>query len=109
MDLSSPRRTGEILQERQPLSTDVYKAERATSLENISKVLQKKEARDPDPDVEARQFYSILGGYIYRDHVAPRTKLYVPKDDFPIPLNYIDVQRETKSSTDVLHEATIYD
>ena len=28
---------------------------------------------------------------------------------FPIPLNYIDVQRQTKTSIDVLHEATIDD
>ena len=26
---------------------------------------------------------------MYRNHVAPRTKLYVPKDDFPISLTYI--------------------
>ena len=31
------------------------------------------------------------------------------KDDFPIPLNYFDVQRQTKTSIDVLHEATIDD
>ena len=36
-----------------------------------------------------------------------RTKLDFPKDDFPIPQNYIDVQRQTKSS--VLHEASIDD
>ena len=42
---------------------------------------------------------------MYRNHVAPRTKLYVPKDDFPIPLNYIDVQ----TSIDVLNEGTIDD
>ena len=40
--------------------------------------------------------------------VAPRTKLNVPKDDFPIPLNYIDVQRQTKNTIDA-HEATIDD
>ena len=46
---------------------------------------------------------------MYRNHVAPRTKLYVPKDDFPVPLHYIDVQRQTKTSLDVLQEATIDD
>ena len=72
---------------------------------------EKGEAQDPDPDVEARQdFWSIVGVYTYRNHVAPRTtKLYAPKDDFPIPLNYIDVLRQTKTSIDVLHETTIDD
>ena len=46
---------------------------------------------------------------MYRNHVAPRTKLYVPKDDFPVPLHYIDVQRQAKTSLDVLQEATIDD
>ena len=71
---------------------------------------EQEEARDPDPDVEARQhFWSILGNYIFRNHVASRTKLYVPKDDFPIPLNYIDVQRHTKTCINVVHKATIDD
>ena len=52
------------------------------------------EARDPSPDLEARQdSVSIMGDYIYRNHVAPRTRLSVPKDDFPIPQNCIDIQR----------------
>ena len=33
----------------------------------------------------------------------------VPMDDFPRPLKYIDVNRQTKTSIDVLHEATIDD
>ena len=62
---------------------------------------EKEEARDPDPDVEARQdSWSVIGNYIHRNHVAPRTKLYVPKDAFPIPLKYIDVQRQAKTSID---------
>ena len=41
---------------------------------------KEEEARDPDPDVEARQkFWSIVGDYVYRDHVAQRTKLYRDK------------------------------
>ena len=49
---------------------------------------EKEEARDADPDIEARQeFWKIMGDYIQRNHVAPRTESYVPKEDFPIPLN----------------------
>ena len=71
---------------------------------------ENEEASDPNPCVEGRQdVWSIMRDYMYRNHVAPRTKLCVPKDGFPIPLNYIDVQRQTKTSIDVLHEATIHD
>ena len=49
---------------------------------------EKEEARDPSPDVAARQdFLSIMGVCIFRNHVAPRSKLNVPKDEFPIFLN----------------------
>ena len=51
---------------------------------------EKEEARDADPDIEAQQgFWNIMRDYMYRNLVAPRTKLYVPKDDFPIPLIWI--------------------
>ena len=66
-------------------------------------------ARDPDPDVEVRQaFLSIMRNCIFRNHFVPR-KLYVPKNGFPTALNYIDVLRQTKTSIDVFHEATIDD
>ena len=42
---------------------------------------------------------------IYRDHVEPRVKLYVPRaESFPIPLKYIDVARTTSTSQDTLLE-----
>ena len=50
-----------------------------------------------------------MGNDSFRNHADPRTKLFAPKDDFPTPLNYIDVQRQMKTSIDVLHEATIDD
>ena len=53
-----------------------------------------------DPDDEARHdIWSIIGDFIYRIHSIFH----------PIPVNYIDVQRQTKTSTDVLQEATIGD
>ena len=48
-----------------------------------------------------------MGDFAYWKHVAPRTKLHVPKDDFPIPLNSIDVEKQTITSLDVLQESTI--
>ena len=50
-----------------------------------------------------------MGDCIYRDHVAPMTKPFVPKDDFPIHLNCIDVQRRTNTRIDVLQVETIDD
>ena len=38
-----------------------------------------------------------------------RTRLFVPRDDFPVPLIYIDVLRQMKTSIDVLQEVTIDD
>ena len=71
---------------------------------------EEREARDPSPDLEARQvFWSVTVDHIYRNHVAPRTKLKVPEDDFPRPLNYNEVQRQTTTSLDVVQEATIDD
>ena len=99
-----------MLQEGQLSSTAVYKAEIDLTRESRQNSSEAKEdARDPDPDpdpdVQAQQdFWSIMGDYVYRNHVAPRTKLHVPHDDFPIPLNYMDVQRQTKISFDVPHE-----
>ena len=50
-----------------------------------------------------------MGNYNCRNRVVPRTKLDVPKDDFPTLQYYIDVQRQSKTSIVVLHEATIDD
>ena len=48
--------------------------------------------------------------FIYRHHVEPRVKLYMPKEEsFPIPLKYIDVTRTTHTSLDVLLEKHIDD
>ena len=55
-------------------------------------------------DGEARNdFCSISGDFIYRHHVEPRVKLYVPREaSFPFPLKYIDVTRATSTSLDVM-------
>ena len=46
--------------------------------------------QDSSPDDgEARfDFWSISGNYIYRHHVEPRVKLYVPREEsFPTPIH----------------------
>ena len=59
--------------------------------------------QDSSPyDGEARNdFWSISGNYIYRRHVEPRVKLYVPREE-SFPLRYIGVTRATSTTLDVL-------
>ena len=43
----------------------------------------------------------ISGSFIYRHHLEPRVKLYVPREE-SIPLKFFDVTRITHTSQDVL-------
>ena len=65
--------------------------------------IQEDSTRD---DEEAKSdFWTITGGFIYRHHVVPRVKLYMPREEsFLIPKKYIDVTRTTYTSLDVLLE-----
>ena len=62
-------------------------------------------------DGEAKNdFRSMTGDFIYRHHVEPRVKLYVPTEEScPIPLKYIDVTRNTHTSLDVMLEKNFND
>ena len=57
------------------------------------KPLQDDSTRD---DAEAKNdFWSVTGDFIYRHHMEPRVKLYMPTEEsLPIPLKYIDVTRK---------------
>ena len=46
-------------------------------------------------------FWSITGDFIYRHHVEPRVKLFMPEKSFPVPFKNIDVTRNTHTSLDV--------
>ena len=62
----------------------------------------------PDAGEAINDFWSISGKFIYRHHVKPRVKLYVPKEEsFPIPLKHIDVSRTTHTNLDVMQESRI--
>ena len=55
-------------------------------------------------------FWSMSGNFMYRHHVEPGVKLYVPKEEsFPIPLKHFDVTRTTHISLDVMLEKNIED
>ena len=48
--------------------------------------------------------------YIYRHHVEPRVRLYVPREEsFPIPPRCIDVTRATSTTLDVMLERRVDD
>ena len=54
--------------------------------------------------------WSISGGSICRHHVELRVKLYVPTEElFSIPLQYIDVTRNTDTTLDVMSEKPVQD
>ena len=63
-------------------------------------LLQDDSTRD---DEEARSdFWTITGEFIYRHHVEPRVKLYMPQEEtFLVPMKYIAVTRTTYTSLDV--------
>ena len=62
-------------------------------------------------DAEAKNdFWSITRDLIYRHHVEPRVKLYMPhKESILIPTKYIDVTRNTHTSLDILLERRVDD
>ena len=83
----------------------------ATSGKNLNNNLQKKKKK---PEIQVQmlrpdKISGVLREITYIGIVLLQERNYVPKDDFPIPLNYADVQRQTNTSIDVHHEATIHD
>ena len=62
-------------------------------------------------DGDARNgFWYTSGNFIYRHHLEPRVKLYVPREEsFLFPMKYIDVTRNTHTSLDILLEKQIED
>ena len=64
----------------------------------------------PDDGEARHDFWSISGNHIYRRHVEPRVKLYVPREaSFPIRRKCIDVTRATSTTLDVMLERRIDD
>ena len=56
-----------------------------------------------EPTVHVKQLWTITGEFIYRHHVVPRVKLYVPQEEtLPFPMKYIDITRTTFTSLDVM-------
>ena len=55
-------------------------------------------------------FGPFPGNIIFRHHIQPRVKLYVPREEsLPIPQRYFDVIRATSTTLDVTHERHVDD
>ena len=64
----------------------------------------------PDACEAMNDFWSMLRNFIYRHHVEPRVKLYLPREEsFSFPLKYIVVSRTTRTNLDVMQERRIDD
>ena len=86
--------------------------DRGEEIENLLRESDGSPPQDSSPsDGEARNdFWPISGNYIYRHHVDPGVKLYVPREQsFPIPLRCIDVTRATSTTLDVMLERRMYE
>ena len=85
----------------QDLGTSTLTRQRPIRGESHLNFLGESEGSLPPPQdsfsdaSEARNdFWSMSGNFIYRHHVEPRVKLYVPREEsFPVSLKYIDVSR----------------
>ena len=95
----------ELVSKRHPNSAEL---ETVRISKSPTTVVQEDSTRD---DEEAKSdFWTITGEFIYRHHVVPRVKLYVPSEEtFPIPMKCIDVTRTTYTSLDVMLEQQIED
>ena len=82
---------------------------RGTSDELVSPTPPQDDSTRDDAEAE-NDLWSITGDFIYRHHVEPRVKLYMPREEsFSIPLKYIDVTRTTCTSLDVSLEKNVED
>ena len=111
-------RTVKIFGREQRLRTSTFTRDRPERVEE-QEILQGKtdELLSPNPlqddsmrDHEKTKICGLTREFIYRHHVVPRVKLFLPNEaSFPIPLEYIDVTRTTCTSFDVMLEKFIDD
>ena len=96
-------RTSTFTQERLERGEEQEILQGSSDEEYAPSHLQEDSTRD-DEEVK-NDFWAITGKFIYRHHVEPWVKLYVPREEsFTIPMKYIDGTRTTYTSLDVLVE-----
>ena len=59
-------------------------------------------ARGTEVDPKSTDKWELRGDYLVRIHAEPRMALYVPDNTCPLPHNWLDIYRETK--TNLLHD-----
>ena len=105
-----PRRSGSEKIHRNPGTTQIEEKNKEIFQENQTGLLHHFKTHPPSDGEARNDFWSISGNDIYRHHVQPRVKLYVPREEsFPIPLQYIDVTRATSTTSDVMFQRRIDD
>ena len=76
-------------------------------------VLDRDGLERSEDEKEGEDFWSLNGTCLVRHHVVPRTKLFslydVTSTKPPMPLEYIDIRRETYTNLENPGEAVIYD
>ena len=77
------------------------------------KVTQNEKVTEIQADQDANEanfdFWSTPGITMSRIMLFQGKKLSAPKDNFPIPFKFIDVEKQTDKSLDVLQEKSIDD
>ena len=97
-DIHVPGRTEETTQRLRPPTLIRDRPDRGEEQEILRGESDGHSSSTPrQDDTEAKNdFWSITGDFIYRHHVEPRVKLYMPREEsFPIPLKSFDVTRNT--------------
>ena len=76
-------------------------------------VLDRDPFEEAQAEIEGQDFWSLNGTCLVRHHRVPRTRLFSPYDLVekkpPIPLDYVDLRRETYTSLESPKEAVILD
>ena len=70
----------------------------ATSCENLSNLLQNRKEKPEIQISKLEKISAVLGEITCIGIMLLQGRNSFPKDDFPIPLNYLDDQRQTKTS-----------
>ncbi|WP_288992749.1 DNA (cytosine-5-)-methyltransferase, partial [uncultured Marinobacter sp.] len=90
------------------------KLARQEKLEETRRRLKEEEERRASDPAEQHtvdhDFWTVSGDLITRHHKVPRQHLYTPKqDEFPMPFEYIDIFRTTRTDLETTKEKTVQD
>ena len=65
---------------------------------------------EPGKVETSEDYWTFSGDALTRHHITPRLKLYKPtQDDLPMPIEYLDIDRYTKTDLETKNESIIFD